>query len=99
MRVKKNQAVNLGTVKTGRLQVLETGVTADSPVLKKEDQDLLPSLIRGPAQTRYLSALLMGDTITGNAGERLGVATSVGIRDTVFGTARRGRTPVGLDPS
>ena len=93
MQVRKNRAVNLGSAKIVRLQALETGIIADTPVPGKEEQVLLPSLIRGPATIRDLSVPLVGDSTMESAGERPGDATSVGIRDIAFAIVRRGRIP------
>ena len=89
----------MGNVKSIRLQVLKMETIADSPVLRKEEQDLLLSQTRGQTQIRDLSVQLVGEPILENAGRRPEGATSVGIWDIAFATVRNDRIPVGLDPS
>ena len=69
-------------------------IIAGTPVLRKEEQVLLLSSVRGPAQIRDLSVTLVGDTISENAGRRPEDVSSVEIRDIAFAIVRRDRIPV-----
>ena len=69
-------------------------IIAGTPVLRKEEPVLLLSPVRGPAQIKDLSMILVGDTTSENAGGRPKGVSSMEIWDIVFAIVRRDRIPV-----